>query len=102
MGKKLKHLSLWTRRKSHLPVFIIGGIIVIVLFLNEDASISLNMKYQRQINDLTEQIKLSRDSAEFYRTKREAIIEGREDLERIAREQYNMQRPTEDVFIIND
>lgn len=102
MGKKLKYTAFWLKRRSHLPVFIIGGLIVIVLFLNEDASISLNMKYQKEINALSAEITECKDSALYYRQKRQAILNGDEDLERIAREQYNMQRPTEDIFIIND
>lgn len=60
----------------------------------------MNMKYERDINELNEQIALCRDSAAFYRSQREAIINGEDDLERIARERFHMQRPTEDVFIL--
>lgn len=102
MGKKLKYSIFWLRRRSHLPVFIIGSIIILVLFLNEDTSFSLNMEYQKEINRLNDEITSCRDSAKYYKEMREAILKGKEDLERIAREQYNMQRPTEDVFIINE
>lgn len=102
MGKRLKYTSLWLKRRAHLPVFIIGGLVVLVLFLNEDTSISLNMEYQNEINRLTEEISLCRDSARYYRERRQAILNGDEDLEKIAREQYNMQRATEDVFLIEE
>lgn len=93
---------LWLRRSSHLPVFIIGGVVILLLFFNEETSIRLNMEYQSEIARLNREIKESRDSAAYYRARREAILRGDADLEHLAREQYNMQRPTEDVFLIRE
>ena len=73
---------------------------IAVLFFDEDTSISLNMAYDRQIYRLKEEIKQNRDSAAYYRSQREALVTGTHDLEHLAREQYHMQRPTEDVFIL--
>lgn len=100
MGSKLKKISFWIRRKSHLPLIIIGSLVVIVLFLNDETSMSLNMEYEREINRLTMEIKENRDSAAYYRSQREALIHDSEDLERLARERFHMQRPTEDVYIL--
>ncbi len=60
----------------------------------------IRMAYDRQIYRLKEEIKQNRDSAAYYRSQREALVTGTHDLEHIAREQYHMQRPTEDVFIL--
>lgn len=100
MGKKTKKLLFWLRRRSHLPVIIIGAFVVLLLVLNEDTSVKLNMEYQNEINELQRQIKLNQDSAEYYRTRRKAIENGEADLEQVAREQFHMQRPSEDVYII--
>lgn len=102
MGKMLKKASFWVRRRSHLPVIIIGAVIVAVLFFNEETSVKLNMEYQKRINELTRQIRENRDSAEYYRQRRIAIESGKTDLEQVAREQFHMQRPTEDLFIIEE
>lgn len=102
MGKKIKRLSLWFRRKSNIPLFLIGGAVIVLLFLNDDISLSLNMKYQKEINRLNKEIAQCKDSAEYYKGKREALLNENNDLEHIAREQYNMQRPSEDVFIIKE
>lgn len=102
MGKRIKRLSLWFRRKSNLPLFLLGGGVILLLFLNEDTSISLNMQYQKEINRLNREIAECRDSAQYYKLKREALLKENNDLEHIAREQYNMQRPSEDVFIVNE
>lgn len=100
--KRAKKASFWVRRRSHLPVIIIGGLFVVVLMLDEDTSMTMNMKYLQQINSLKREIKANRDSAQYYRNKREALLTGSEGLERLAREQYHMQRPTEDVFLLEE
>lgn len=88
------------RRRANLPLLLVGGLIVALLFLNEDASLSLNMEYERQINQLKREINECRDSAAYYRRHREALETGQSDLEHIAREQYHMQKPTEDVYLL--
>lgn len=100
MGRRIKKMALWVSRKSHLPVIVVGGLVVMVLFFNDETSMQLNMQYQSRINELNAEIKLNRDSAAYYKAKREAIVKGTESLEYIAREQYLMQRPTEDVYIL--
>lgn len=60
----------------------------------------LNVEYQNRINELEREIKLNKDSAEYYRARRHAIEDGTADLEEVAREQFHMQKPTEDVYII--
>ena len=100
MGKKIKNLNFWLRRKSHLPLILIGSLVVIVLFFNDETSLALNMEYDREINRLSLEIKENRDSAKYYRNQREAILYDSEDLEHLARERFHMQRPTEDVYIL--
>ncbi|MBD5268639.1 MAG: hypothetical protein HDR48_05420 [Bacteroides sp.] len=100
MSKTAKKLSFWVRRRSHLPVLVIGSLVILVLFFNEETSVKLNVEYQNQINELRKEIKLNEDSARYYRARREAIESGRADLEEVAREQFHMQRPSEDVYLI--
>lgn len=100
MGKKIKKFNFWLRRKSHLPLIIIGSIVVLLLFFNDETSLALNMKYEKEINRLSLEIKENKDSAAFYRRQRESLIHDSEDLEHLARERFHMQRPTEDVYIL--
>lgn len=102
MGKRLKKLSFWMRRRSQLSFIIVGSIVVVMLFVNEETSVKLNMKYDRQISDLKDAIKLNNDSAQYYRKHRMALEQGQADLEYLARERYHMQRPSEDVFIVRE
>ncbi len=60
----------------------------------------LNMEYQEQIKQITKDIKQCEDSAAWYRARREALYIGTEELEHVVREEYHMQRPTEDVYLI--
>lgn len=100
MSKVAKKANFWVRRKAHLPIIVIGALTVSVLLFNDDTSVSLNMEYDRQINDLKAEIAECRDSAAYYRRQRESIIHGQSDLEHMAREKFHMHRPTEDVFIL--
>ena len=100
MSKNLKKLSFWMRRKSHLTLIAIGTVVVLLLFFNEETSLRLNMEYQEQIKTLKRQIRECEDSAAWYRARREALYINTEDLEHLVREQYHMQRPTEDVYVI--
>ena len=96
----IKRTDFWVRRRASLPLLLVGLLAVLLLFFNEETSMRLNMAYDQEIRDLRKQTKMTSDSAEYYRSKREAILHGREDLEEVAREHYRMQRPTEDVYII--
>lgn len=100
MNKKIKKFNFWLRRKSHLPVVVIGSAVVLVLYFNEDTSITKNMEYQKEIRSLSEEIQACRDSADYYRRQREALLTGTEELECLARERYHMQNPTEDVYVV--
>ncbi len=100
MKRELQKISVWLRRKSRLPVVIVCATVVLLLFFNEDTSLTRNMEYQHRISELKEEIRLCKDSARYYREKREAIEKGDAALEQVAREQYRMQRPTEDVYVI--
>lgn len=102
MSNRLKKFNFWIRRRSHLAVIAIGTLVIALLFLNEDASWEHNMEYQEQIKELNEQIRICRDSAEYFRQQREKLLTGTEPLEQIAREEYHMQKPTEDIFIIKE
>ena len=105
MSKKIKKLNFWVRRRSHIAVIAIGGLVIALLeiknwmicFMNMDM---LLMQYQEQIKALAEEIKSCNDSAAYYREQREKLMTGTEELEQIAREEFRMQKATEDIYII--
>ena len=93
-------MNFWVSRKCLFTLIAVGSVVVLLLFFNEDTSMKLNMKYQEEIKSLKRQIRECEDSAEWYRTRREALYISAEDLEHVVREQYHMQRPSEDVYLI--
>lgn len=98
--KKTKKMSFWMRRRSHIAPLLIGSLVIALLFFNEDTSWKNNMKYQAQIKSLQEEIKACNDSAQWFRERREQLLTGNEELEQIAREEYHMQKPTEDIYLL--
>lgn len=100
--KKTKKMSFWMRRRSHIAPLLIGSLVIALLFFNEDTSWKNNMKYQAQIKSLQEEIKACNDSAQWFRERREQLLTGNEELEQIAREEYHMQKPTEDVYLLTE
>lgn len=81
-------------------MLIIGAFFVGILLLNDDASFTQSMVFEKEIVRLKKEIKENKDSATYYRSRRLAIERGDDALEYIAREQYHMKRPTEDVFLL--
>lgn len=100
--KKIKKLNFWVRRRSHLAPLLLGGMVIALLVFNEDTSWEKNMEYQRQVKQLQEEIKSYNDSAKWFHDRREELLNGNEELEQIAREEYHMQKPTEDVYLIKE
>ena len=100
MGRKLKRLNLFMRRQSHLPVFLVCAAVVLLLFFNDETSLTRSREYDARIAKLKREIKEATDSAAFYRESRHALLTNSEELEQVARESYNMQRPSEDVYVI--
>lgn len=90
----------WFKRCANIPLLIIGVFFIGLLLLNEDASFTQSMLFEKEILRLKKEIKENKDSASYYRSRRIAIERGDEALEFIAREQYHMKRPTEDVFLL--
>lgn len=100
MSSFSRKTAYWLKRCANIPLMIIGAFFIGLLLLNEDASFTQSMIYEKEIVRLKKEIKENVDSAAYYRERRLAIERGDEALEYIAREQYHMKRPTEDVFLL--
>ncbi len=100
MSYKFIKLRLWWQKHVPMPLLLIGTVVITVLFLNDETSISRNYEYQREIVELKKQIKLNNDSADYYHRKRNALKASPSDLEHLAREQYHMQKADEEVYLL--
>ena len=93
MSERLSDLWSWTRRYVNLPFVLMTGVLVYVLFFN-DNSILDNYRYQQ------EEIAANYDTLRYYEALNERLRTDPETMERIVREQYHMQRPNEDIFLV--
>lgn len=89
----------WCKRYISVSAVVIAGALVYVLFFN-DNSILNHYQYEAEIDDLKAAIKVNRDSLEFYREMNSRLDTDREAMEQIVREQYHMQRPNEDIYLV--
>lgn len=88
----------WSRRYITLPLLIAVAYIVFVLFFNENSYFK-SVEYQGEIDRLEAEIKENNDSMAHYRALNASLTANPEELERIVREEYHMQRPNEDVYV---
>lgn len=100
MSSFSRKTAYWFKRSANIPLLIIGVFFIGLLLLNDDASFTQSMEFEKEIIRLKKEIKECEDSAAYYRNRRMAIEHGDDALEFIAREQYHMKRPTEDVFLL--
>ncbi len=79
--------------------FAMVGVLAFVLFFN-DNSVMSNYGHEKEIERLRAEIKANRDTFEYYRQLNRRLDTDPETMERIVREQYHMQRPNEDIYVI--
>jgi septum formation initiator len=99
MNSKVADAWAWTRRYISLPLIVAVGYIVFVLFFNEN-SYSRSAELQDEIDRLHAEIKENNDTMLYYLQLNRSLDTDPQTLERIVREKYHMQRPNEDVYII--
>lgn len=81
--------------------FVIVSILfaVWIIFFDENSIVS-HVKSKRQLNELKQQKEYYQERIVSDRQKPQDLNKGKEELEKFAREQYQMSKPDEDVFII--
>jgi len=88
----------WVRRYIRPGFFVTAAVIAFVLFFN-DNSLVTTYEYEQEIDLLRAQIKECRDTLAYYESLNRALDTDIETMERIVRERYHMQRPSEDVYV---
>lgn len=89
----------WVRRYLSVPTLVVLAIIVYLAFFG-DNSISQRIVYQQTIDSLAECLAAQQDSLEYYRDLNRRLSHDPALMEQVVREQYNMNRPDEDVYIV--
>ena len=98
MNTDIKQSTQWFRRYFSLISIGVIGVIVYMIFFS-DTSVVNKIEYQRIIDSLRTEVELNRDSMLYYKHLNSLITTDPEVMERVVREQHNMKRPDEAVFV---
>lgn len=99
MKKEFKSFAAWCRRYISVTFIIVLAFVGFVLFFNEN-SVMRSFELNQRINELELEIQDNRDTLIYYQNLNRALNTDPETMERIVRENYHMQRPNEDVYIV--
>ena len=80
--------------------YLTGAIFLVFTFFIGDSTILHRFQYDRQINDLENEIAKYKKESEENKKKLELLRSDDESLERFARETYLMTKPGEELFVI--
>lgn len=90
----------WFRRYFSITALAVIVFMLFVLFFN-DNSVMKKIEYSHQIEELKAEIKENEDTLLYYQDLNDRLYTDRETMEKIVREQYHMQRPSEDVYVFD-
>jgi cell division protein FtsB len=76
-------------------------IVVFIVFIDEN-SVLRRIKLNREINSLKKEIRYYQKLRDTSTQKLENLHSGKDELERIAREEYLMKKPDEEIFLIKE
>jgi len=89
----------WCRRYISLLFVGLFALYIYVLFFNDNSYGHLS-ELNGEIKRLEKEKQENQDTLKKYRELNRLLLSDKEELERVAREKYGMQRPGEDVYII--
>lgn len=89
----------WLRRYMALPTLIALAVLVYIAFFGEK-SMTQRIAYQRVIDSLELCLGQQLDSLEYYRDLNRRLTTDPALMEQVVREQYNMKRQNEDIYVI--
>ena len=89
----------WVRRYLAIPT-VIGLAVTVYVCVFGEKSVVQRFAYQRMIDSLEICLKSQRDSLAYYKDLNRRLSTDPELMEQVVREQYNMKRPHEDVYVV--
>ncbi|MDE7388341.1 MAG: hypothetical protein K2M97_03700, partial [Muribaculaceae bacterium] len=81
------------------PTLVAVAVIVYIAFFGEK-SVTQRVAYQRVIDSLEVCLSRQLDSLEYYRDLNHRLTTDPALMEQVVREQYNMKRQNEDVYVV--
>lgn len=88
----------WAGRYIALSTVLIAAVCVYMWFFS-DTSVVKGLAYKKTIDSLQTCIKEQQDSLEYYRELNRRLSTDPALTEQVVREQYNMKRDNEDVYV---
>lgn len=86
------------RRFLPLPTIIALAVVAFITFYG-DNSVVRRIEYDGQIDSLRHELKANRDTMLYYRELNARLSSDPDMVESVVRQEYNMARPDEDVYI---
>lgn len=99
MNNRLSEIWRWCRRYISMTLLLVAAAVVFVVFLN-DNSVMRTYELESEIERLKAEIQDYRDTLDHYQRLNTSLETDAQTMERIVREQYHMQRPGEDVYLV--
>ena len=87
--------------KCNICATIVVAFSIYVIFISDYNYLTI-VEYDAEIKELKMQIAATRDSFKIYEKKLNALDSDPETLEKVVREEYQMKRKNEDVYIVNE
>ena len=97
--KKFSAALVWIKRNTN-KYWIAVLFFFVITFVIGDSAIDKRISYNNQIKQLEQEIELTTQQKEENEQKIKDLHSDNESLERLAREQYQMLKENEDLFII--
>lgn len=98
MNGTVEKIFKWCRHYLTLTFIGVVAVVVYLSFFTEN-SVVKKWEYEKEIARLEAEIKESKDTLEYYNRLNNSLSTDRDEMERIVRERYHMQRPNEDVYV---
>lgn len=90
----------WFRRYLSIPTVLGLALIVYIAFFGEK-SVTQRVAYQQVIDSLQVCLAQQQDSLAYYRDLNRRLTTDPALMEQVVREQYNMKRAHEDIYVID-
>ncbi len=98
MNSRLTRTWQWCRRYFSFTLLAVAAAVVFVVFLN-DNSVMRTHELEREIERLQAEIRDYRDTLVHYQQLNMRLETDARTMEKIVREQYHMQRSSEDIYL---
>lgn len=98
MDKDIQKSTRWLKRYFSLITIGVFAAIIYMIFFSE-TSVMRKIEYQRIIDSLQAEVEINRDSMLYYKELNSRLDTDPAVMEQVVREQHNMKRPDEDVYV---